>query len=364
MTIISKKETLANASLTLCSLCATLLLLELLARIFNWAPVATGFFGPQDSVRMSSNPKLIYELKAGSGGINSDGFFDKERSIPKPPETFRIAVLGDSVAFGAGVEQKNNFPSVLESLLNKLKPYVNTKTKFEVLNFSVYGYNTNNEIEVLKTKVGKYAPDMIILAYTLNDNDPIPHAFPVWLNFTKPVARPPQFFFKFWHLPLTRFLIRHSHLFRFIVKKIWALNVNNAFLGEDIDHHKLVREGFSDLKIFSQKNNIPVIILFHPLLDYETNSDSDKEASIIRDLAVQNGFIFVDMLENYRKLIDTPKRLWIKDAKNPMDKIRDFCHPNTAGHQAIARTLSRVILKTLIKKLPENYKENPVLDKL
>lgn len=96
--------------------------------------------------------------------INSDGFRDKEYSIEKPNNTVRIIVLGDSVAFGWGVNDNETFSEVLERLLNG-----NSKVKYEVLNLAFPGYNTEQEVERLRVKGLKYEPDIVIIAYHRND---------------------------------------------------------------------------------------------------------------------------------------------------------------------------------------------------
>jgi lysophospholipase L1-like esterase len=96
--------------------------------------------------------------------INSDGFRGKDYSLEKPNNTIRILVLGDSVAFGWGVNDNETFPVFLEKMLNK-----DSQKKYEVLNLAVPGYNTKQEVEMLKTKGLKYSPDLIIIAYHRND---------------------------------------------------------------------------------------------------------------------------------------------------------------------------------------------------
>jgi len=125
----------------------------------------------------SNNSRLMVELKPNSTirfdgfvvrlplvsiiKINSDGFRDREYTIEKPPNTYRIIVLGDSVAMGFGVNNDEPFSEVLERKLNSLNSNVN----YEVLNFGVWGYGTIQEVELLKYKGLKYEPDMIILEY-------------------------------------------------------------------------------------------------------------------------------------------------------------------------------------------------------
>lgn len=96
--------------------------------------------------------------------INSNGFRGKEYSIEKPNNTIRVLVLGDSVAFGWGVNENETFSVVLEKMLNS-----DAQKKYEVLNLAVPGYNTEQEVEMLKTKGLKYNPDIIIIAYHRND---------------------------------------------------------------------------------------------------------------------------------------------------------------------------------------------------
>lgn len=119
----------------------------------------------------SKNHILRYELKpnttVGQAAINSDGLRDKEYARDKPEGVFRIIVLGDSETFSASLPLEDTMPKKLEYVLNE-----NCQgQKFEVLNMGVQGYNTIQELEMLRYKGLKYNPDLVILYYTFNDPD-------------------------------------------------------------------------------------------------------------------------------------------------------------------------------------------------
>lgn len=100
--------------------------------------------------------------------INSDGSRDIEHSITKPPGTFRIAILGDSYAEGLQISLEKLFWKVLEDRLRGCKHFEGKK--IEALNFGVSGYGTGRELLMLRKKVWKYEPNIVVLAY-LTGND-------------------------------------------------------------------------------------------------------------------------------------------------------------------------------------------------
>jgi len=102
--------------------------------------------------------------------INSGGFRGREYSVEKPEEVYRIVVLGDSFTFGLGLNDNETFSYHLEQLLNEKN--ISGK-RFEVLNFGVSGYNTVQEVAMLKMKALKYLPDMVIIAHQGNDIEDI-----------------------------------------------------------------------------------------------------------------------------------------------------------------------------------------------
>lgn len=123
----------------------------------------------------SPDPEIRKELPRNFDGLmlgarvqtNSFGMRGAETTLEKPPGTFRIAVLGDSWAFGWGVGQGEDFPSVLEELLQE--HHEAGGIRFQVLNFSVFAYNTLQELAILRSRALAFDPDLVIIAFNIND---------------------------------------------------------------------------------------------------------------------------------------------------------------------------------------------------
>jgi hypothetical protein len=99
---------------------------------------------------------------------NSAGFHDREHSKQKPPNTFRVAVLGDSFTEALQVAIEKTFSSALELELAGC-PELKGKN-VEVMNFGVSGYGTAQELQMLRHYAWDYSPDLVLLAFfTGND---------------------------------------------------------------------------------------------------------------------------------------------------------------------------------------------------
>jgi len=89
---------------------------------------------------------------------NSQGLRDKEYSLEKPPNTFRVAVLGDSSSMPAGVDIEDAYHTVLEDRLNA----ESSGTSYEFINFAVSGYDPEQYLATLKRKALNYDPDLVL----------------------------------------------------------------------------------------------------------------------------------------------------------------------------------------------------------
>lgn len=95
---------------------------------------------------------------------NTLGFRDREFAFEKRRDETRIAVLGDSFIWGYGTElASRRFTDLLEAKLRA------AGTQAEVYNFGIAGWGTDQEYLAYQHVVSLYRPDLVILAYYLND---------------------------------------------------------------------------------------------------------------------------------------------------------------------------------------------------
>jgi lysophospholipase L1-like esterase len=141
------------------------------------APGATVTLG--GLIRPSPDSRIVYELWPGMDVFfdGSDhgrrtrvrtgraGFRDRDYPVEKSRSIRRIVGIGDSLMFGWGVEQGQDYLSVLEEKLNA----GSGAGVWEVLNTAVPGYNTAMEVETLETKGLAYRPDLVVLGFCAND---------------------------------------------------------------------------------------------------------------------------------------------------------------------------------------------------
>ncbi len=125
------------------------------------------------------NPYTGVSLRPGAEGmaylensvyvkVNNAGFHDREHTKSKPPNTYRIAVLGDSFTEAMQVPIDKSFTSVMERDLSGCSGLAGKSV--EALNFGVSGYGTAQELLILQHYVWDYSPDLVVLAFfTGND---------------------------------------------------------------------------------------------------------------------------------------------------------------------------------------------------
>ena len=95
-----------------------------------------------------------------SDKINSFGWRDKEWSLKKSPNTYRVAVLGDSMVESADIESDRTFIALTENQLNR-----DGNHKVELMNFGLSNISQAEELLILKNDIARFSPDMVILFF-------------------------------------------------------------------------------------------------------------------------------------------------------------------------------------------------------
>jgi len=84
-----------------------------------------------------------------------------EFSEIKPAGVYRVAVIGDSFAYGNGIPEETRFSNLLDVALRQ--------RGVEVLNFGFPGTNWPEHVTTLERRVLRLAPDFVLLQWGIND---------------------------------------------------------------------------------------------------------------------------------------------------------------------------------------------------
>jgi len=284
--------------------------------------------------RKSTDPELVYELTPGASvtrdGIlyqmNPQGFRDDDFGKPAPKEDneLRIVVIGDSVAWGWGVEMGEAWPQQLEKALQASF----LDRKISIYNLAVNGYSTQQEVRTLESKGLVYEPDIVIVNYALND--PTIEEGGMWPYFA-PITR-----IETWY--------RAKILWQGICNTVLAhleqlpspLPHNNPWDSTTMIHRALfdqVETGMLQLFQLQERHSFKVIFLVTPLFDFKKSEPYPWRGihDLVRQKSQQYKFDYVDAQEYYKDY--NSKKLSV-----------DLIHPNTLGHSIIAQAMSKKIM--------------------
>jgi len=116
-----------------------------------------------DEHSLSIHEELIpYENKIG---FNSEGFRGDEFSKEKSSDVYRIFIVGGSTILGAETSNETTIPAIVQKMFDKQ----NLELEIEVINAGISGGNTRSELELIKSKIVNYNPDLVIMYDGWND---------------------------------------------------------------------------------------------------------------------------------------------------------------------------------------------------
>jgi len=225
-----------------------LLLVELFLSVFYPIP-----YSLEVNMYFEPDPYTGYRHKPNTTGMynadtparaNSQGNRDAEVAVPKPPDVFRILLIGDSFTVGANVQEAEAFGQVLERLLNE-----SAGPKIEVVNTGVGGWSPFQYAQFLKNYGAQYEPDLVLVGLFVG-NDVYLDQFSVEQTLTavmgrrvsRAAAAKPGIGLRVW-------IYEHSHIYR-------------ALMSSKPDDQVYVRPAgdcaaFTDFYLQIQKERVP-----------------------------------------------------------------------------------------------------------
>jgi lysophospholipase L1-like esterase len=234
-----------------------------------------------------------------------------------------VAVVGDSIAFGYWVEERDAFPRQLEDLLGG-------PSRVQVLNFAVPGYGLDQYLEIVRTRVRAMDPDVVVVSFCLNDLEG-PMSFEYGMTLDRAARRRT--------LPgrLYEAATAHSRLLSWIEYRLMGFEARRIFvrarddgpLYEQAAAEQLpfLRAHFSALATLLRPRGIPALVAVFPVFGrrFDRYPHHDLEQAVVR-AAEESGLAAIDLLDCF-------------SAYDFRDVRVDVIHPSPLGHRVAARAI-------------------------
>lgn len=302
---------------------------------------------PIGELRAVADRELMWTNNPDAEGINELGFRGPELRTDR--DRIRILVLGDSVAFGTGLEESRSIPRRLEIELRK------RGVESEVLNAAVPGYDSRQQARALELLPRSLEIDFVVVLYCLNDAFTTP-GFPENLKRASrregkldevgellALARGSAF---------RRRVVRESHLARLVVALVERDRGDLANTRESIHEvgfAKAVRDltrvsvAFRRIDELGRLRGVPIALAIAPL--YRTAKDGFSEPDVhvaVAALATKSGLLAIDLLE--------PVREHAASTGGELGQKGDPVHPTAEGAAVTARALADQLIEHLPRR--------------
>lgn len=236
--------------------------------------------------------------------INSDGLRDDEYPVERT-EAYRIAVLGDSLTFGWGVEKEDTFEVLLEEMLSETRPT-------EMINFGHGNYNTSQQVNLFKEKGLKYNPDKVVVFYFINDAEVTPvRSKWTWVSRLRSV---------------TFLWSRMRGLLSNAAEGKTFYEFYSELYEDDAPGFIAMKEAFIELKGITEQQGMELRVIMlpelHDLVDYPFTEEYAKVENFLRE----NEIPVIDITRSFAGYEDAVG-LWV---------ALDDAHPNALAHSMIA----------------------------
>jgi hypothetical protein len=100
--------------------------------------------------------------------FNALGMHDTEHSLQKPPNSYRVLMMGDSYIHAIQVDEKYTAHQVLENYLKQLDPA--QEIQFEVISGGVTGWGTGQQLIYYREQGRQFQPDLVLLMFFIGND--------------------------------------------------------------------------------------------------------------------------------------------------------------------------------------------------
>lgn len=331
-----------------------LLLAEVAVRVFFRAEVDAGLIAERNArtsfgafTRPSGDPALVYELRPGTRlawnelpllAISDRGPYrvgeDGEREVPAG--ALRVAVIGDSTSFGWRVPFDAAYPEVLRRSLE-----ARLARPVAVRNFSVPGYNSEQERIVCERQALPWRPHLLLLHYDHNDWEPAIREKPA--TYLDPAYGDNPL-----RSALVKLLARRLRIARETAQRRRLAALEHRFCGDYAYAGPLYDRHLEQLGRIADEasaREIPVLCLvFDAFLSRaEEPLASEHYRLLHRDLVARLTGLGCHVLELYHPYQRLMADQGWQDL-SPLWIAPDDAHPNELGHELIAQALTQYVL--------------------
>lgn len=237
-------------------------------------------------------------------------------TVNRPAQTFRVLLLGDSIANGGWwTDQSHTISALLQQRLTGVE-------KAEVLNASANSWGPRNELAYLQ-RFGSFESQIVVLLLNTDDLFAVaPTSIPVGRDRNYPSQQPTSAI---------------SEAFNRYAIKAQPIPELAAWQKERGDRVGINLEAIQQIQIFVTQHQGQLLLAMTPLLR-EINSPGSRDYEIkarqrLKEFTRKEKILFIDFLPQFNEM------------GNAKTIYHDHIHFNLKGNQEIAQTLYRSIQK-------------------
>ncbi len=268
-------------------------------------------------------PNVHIEFKRTDFRTNRWGMRDLDYQTPKPAETHRVLLLGDSHTMGSGVEHAQTFKSLLEDRLNRERPDPRYG-RYEILNAAVGGYSVLQSAAAVGRQAMEPSPDAIVYVTARND---IQNAAE---RLADTVREGAKLEFANVQAVVDRAGVEQGMTEVETIKRL-------APFAED-----LVRWSYRTIVATAREQHAVALWIMLPVL-FESTAEFDARFERLAPLAREAGFAILNLRGAYDGYVR--ESLWVA----PWDE-----HPGVKGHELIAERFYQELAKDWKVLFPED----------